>query len=107
MNQKIDLVSLQAALTAREKLPVRYAAMIALQAVNEFDPRLTEAVNAWADGTLTADFALEDCSLQDIMDDTGASLFEAICMMDLQIRHPERIEQAVWVLRGDDVHGIV
>lgn len=106
MNEKLKIDTLQACLVAREELPLRYAAMIALQAANEFDERLIPGVQAWMDEKLTPDFSVEDCSIQDIMDDTDASLFEALCMLNMQIKHPEWIEQAMWVLRGDGVSGI-
>jgi len=106
MTTKIDIVTLQSLLESREGLPLRYAALIALTVAHDFSPELLDGVQAWMDGTLTADFAAADCSLQDIMDDTGAGLFEALCMLNLQLSHPERIEDALWVLRGDELLGL-
>ena len=106
MKEQVNCLELQAALQTREKLSLRYAALLATQVANEFDARLIPAVNAWINKTLTSDFSADDCSLQDIVDDTGASLFEALCMLNMQLKYPERIDEAVWVMRGDEISGI-
>ncbi len=106
MNTNIDIVELQALLMRREGLPLRYAAFLATTVAHEFSPELLRGVSAWMKETLTPDFAIDDCTIQDMMDETEANLFEALFMLHLQSRHPERIEDALWVLRGDELLGI-
>ncbi len=107
MDMKLDVASLQLCIAERENISLRYAGLLALQAAHEFDARLFPAVQAWMEGTLTADFSVEGCSLQDIMDDTEASLLEALYLLNLQIKHPKQIGECEWVLRGDDCSGII
>ena len=107
MNSKIKVASLQGMLMQKEGLPLRYAAMIATTVAHEFDAELLEGVAAWMDGTLTPDFSYEGCSIQDVMDDTDANLFEALYMLHIQSNHPEYIEDALWVVQeGGDLIGI-
>ena len=102
MDAKLYISGLQLCIAEREHIPLRYAAMLALQVENDFDLRLIPAVKEWMEGTLTASFSVEDCSLQDIMNDTGASLLEALYMLNLQIKRPEQIDLCKWLFRGDD-----
>lgn len=106
MDERIKVSDLQIFIAERERVSLRCAALLALQAVNDFDPRLIMATKAWMDGSLTTDFSVDDCSLQDIIEDTGATVLEAIFMLNLQINHPEQIDLCKWVFRGDDCCGV-
>lgn len=105
MDKKIDIIRLQVLLQSRENLPLRHAALLATTIAYDLDERLLPAVNAWMDEKLETSFGVEDCTLQDIIDDTGAGLMEALLMLNLQLQHPERIDEPVWVLRGEEYVG--
>ena len=108
MNPRIDTVTLQAQLIRREGLPLRYAALLVTTVVHEFSEELLRGVSEWMSETLTPDFEIDGCTIQDMMDETDASMFEALLLLHLQTAHPERVENTdvLWVLKGDELLGI-
>ena len=96
-NISIDPIRLQKNIEIKEKLPLRYAALLAADIVSDFDEQLLSGVALWMDDKLTEDFGIEECKLKDIIEDTGADLFESLLMLNLQISHPDRIEKVLWV----------
>lgn len=107
MKKKIDAAKLQACIFARENVSIRMAGIIADWVSNDFDEQLCGALDMWMDGTLTGDFSADGCALQDIIEDTGASIFEALCMLNMQIRRSEQIDKYEWILRSDAVYGVL
>ena len=108
MNTKIDTVILQSQLMRREGLSLRYAALIVTTVAHEFSDELLHGVSEWMNETLTPDFEINGCTIQDMIDETDASMFEALLLLHLQNAYPERIENTdlMWVEKGDELLGI-
>lgn len=100
-----DFTRLQTKLAAEEKLTLPYAAILADMALNRFDERVRKGVILWLDGNLTEDFEVEDTALYEILDELDGSMFQALCIMDMLLKDPERVRQAIWNVGEDTIYG--
>lgn len=100
MNVSVELVGrMQTKITTEENISLSYAAVLAENALCRFDERVREGVLRWVDGSLTADFAVENISLADIQQEIGGSLFQALCVMDIFLKNAGFIPMAEWFER--------
>lgn len=92
--------ALQSKLRLEEKLPIAYAAILADDAMNRFDPRVLEGVKLWVNGELTDDFGVEDATIAEIRKYTGLTGFKALAYMDIYLKNPDFIRYDVdWLER--------
>ena len=103
MNDKTPHL-LQQLLMYREKLPVRYAGVLAAAVFSEFDETVREGFMLWMDGKLTDDFQAGGHTLGSIIANTGATQAEALCMMDTFARHPEQRKNVKWIQQKERLH---
>ena len=97
------VLQLQTELIIREKLPVRYAGVLAAQVFHDFGEKAREGVMLWIEDRLPKEFGIGDYTVGMLMHDVGASAFEALCMMDVFSRHPQSAGEASWVRTYDEV----
>lgn len=90
------ICELQNKIALEENVPIAYAAILAENALYRFDERVQAGVVQWVRGELTADFSVEDISLNDIQDEIGVSLFQALCVMDIYLKNADFIPVASW-----------
>ena len=89
--------ALQQLLMLREKMPVRYAGVLATAVFNDFDERVREGFLLWMDGALPEDFRCGDYVLADVIRNTGASQPEALCMLNTFVQHPDKKAGVKWI----------
>lgn len=94
---------IQTRLIYEEKLPVAYAAVMAAQALFDFQPELQQAVRQWAEGKSVAHAALGEYSVADIQEEIGGSEFQALCMLNMTAKYPRCFDDAVLFLPQDSV----
>ncbi len=80
---------LQNKLIVTEKLPVAYAAILAYEALHQFDPRVLEGVRLWMNDQLTPEFSVEDASVAEIEENFGLTGFKALALMDIYLKDPD------------------
>lgn len=97
------LRAIQRKIIVREKLPMVYAGVLANNVLNHFDERLQDGVKQWLNDTLTPEYEVNGMSLAKLSEGTGATLFGALCMMDVYLKDPDSIRAATWALRRDEV----
>ena len=90
------MLALQTEISVQEKLPLLYAGVLANNVINHFDPRLLEGVNLWVHHQLTPEFGVESVTLADFQASTNASLFGALCLMDVFLRDPDSMPRFRW-----------
>ena len=95
---------IQTRLIRDEKLPLAYAAVMAAQALNDFQPELQQAVRQWAEGKSVAQAALGDHTVEKIQREIGGSEFQALCLLSMSARHPGCFDEAVLFLPQDSVN---
>ena len=84
-----DARTLQTRLMAEVNLPIAYAAILAENALNRFDPRVLEGVKLWMNGQLSDDFSVGDATIGEIRECAGLTGFQALCYMDVYLKHPD------------------
>lgn len=95
---------LQQMLVAREQLPVRYAGTLAVAVFTDFDERAREGFMLWMEEKLTGDFECGGYTLGSVMENTGATQAEALCMLDAFARHPEKKKSVKWIQKKETLH---
>ena len=98
------LADLQLKLINEEKLTLPYAAILAENALYRFEPSVREGVLLWMSGLLDSGFTVEEKSLADIQSEIGCSLFQALCVLDILVKGPERVKGAMWIIPVDRTH---
>ncbi len=97
------LRKIQRKIFVQEKLPLVYAGVLANTVLNHFDERVLEGVEKWLDDTLSPEFEVDGVSLEELREGTEASLFGALCMLDVYLKNPDSIKAATWALSRDEV----
>lgn len=92
---------LQQLLVIREKLPVRYAGVLASAVFNDFDETVRAGFLLWMDEKLPEDFQSGQYTLSAIMQSTGATQVEALCMMNTFAQHPEKKTEVTWIQKKE------
>ena len=90
---------IQSRLISEEKLPVGYAAVLTSQALTQFDPRVKEGVELWAENSLPEDFEVNGMKLTALRRNYGCSDFLALCILNTALTNPECFTEAVFRLR--------
>lgn len=96
------LRAIQRKIFIQEHLPLVYAGVLANEVLNHFDERLLEGVKQWLSDSLTPEFEVEGITLEELREGTEASLFGALCMLDVYLKDPGSIRAAVWELPKDE-----
>lgn len=99
-----NLFRLQSRLVEEEGLSLPWAAILAENALCRFEPALRDAALDWMEGRLDPDFAVNGVSIAEIREETSATPFQALCILDSLTKDPARLQGAVWNLWRDDVH---
>jgi len=98
-----EIHALQLKLMTEEDLSMMHAALMAENALYRFDERVQAGVRLWLEDQLTDDFAVEDITLGDIREETGASPFCALNMLDICLKHESYVEMAMWIEGSDTI----
>lgn len=97
------IMSLQNKLYFEENIPLLYAGVLANTVLNHFDERVLEGVQQWLEGSLKPDFAIDGVSLKKLQKVSGASLFGALCMLDVQLQNPDSVSCITWAEWRDKI----
>lgn len=100
LNMKSEY-ALQQLLVIREKLPLRMAGALAVSVFHDFDEHVREGFLLWMEDKLPEDFQSGKYTLSRLMQTTGATQVEALCMMDTFARHPENMKAVRWVQKKE------
>lgn len=96
--------ALQQLLCIREKLPLRMAGALALAVFHDYDEHVREGFMLWMDEKLPDDFTSGKYRLDRLMQQTGATQVEALCMMDAFARHPEMKKAVGWIQKKEKLN---
>ena len=97
------MMILQNKIRLEEKVPLLYAGILANEALNHFDERVLDGVQQWMNGTLTEEFSVDGISLKKLQKTTKASLFGALCILDVYLRNPEAMPGLIWIEWRDSI----
>ena len=95
---------MQNRLIAEEGLSPAWAAILAEMALYRFGSEAREAAMAWMDGGLSDDRRVGGATVGEARDATGATPFQALCILDSLNTDPARLQPAVWQIWRNDVH---
>ena len=95
---------MQSRLVEEEGLSLTWAAILTENALYRFEPAVREAALKWLDGTLTDETDLGVATVGEVRGETGASPFQALCILDALIKDPARLTPAIWQIWSDEVH---
>lgn len=95
---------MQNRLIAEEGLSPAWAAILAETALYRFGSEARKAAMAWMDGGLSDDRRIGGATVGEARDATGATPFQALCILDSLNTDPARLQPAVWQIWRDDVH---
>ena len=95
---------MQNRLIAEEGLSPAWAAILAETALYRFGSEARKAAMAWMDGGLSDDRRIGGATVGGARDATGATPFQALCILDSLNTDPARLQPAVWQIWRDDVH---
>lgn len=98
------LYRLQSRLAREEGLSLPWAAIVAEDALYRFEPELRGAALDWLEDRLDPNFAVNGVSVAEIREETAATPFQALCILDSLTKDPARLQGAVWKLWRDDLH---
>ena len=97
------MMTLQTKINLEEEIPLLYAGVLANEVLNHFDERTLQGVNLWMAGALTPEFKIGETSLAELQKTTGASLFGALCLMDVYLRDPDSMRGIRWAEWRDEL----
>ncbi len=97
------IMSLQNKIHFEENMPLLYAGVLANTVLNHFDERVLEGVQQWLEGSLTPEFTVDGICLKNLQKVTGASLFGALCMLDVQLQNPDSMPCITWTEWRDEI----
>ncbi len=97
------LRAIQRKIVIQEHLPLVYAGVLANEVLNHFDERLLKGVELWLEDSLTPEFEVDGVTLQELREGTEASLFGALCMLNVYLNDPDAIKAAIWEMEKDEV----
>ena len=95
---------MQNRLIAEEGLSPVWAAILAETALYRFGPEAREAAMEWVNGALSDDRRVGAATVKAVREETGATPFQALCVLDSLNSDPARLSPAVWQIWMDDVH---
>lgn len=95
---------MQKRLIAEEGLSPAWAAILAETALYRFGPDAQAAALEWMNGNLEEGRTIGGVSVAEVRGDTGATAFQAICILDSLNTDPDRLQPAVWQIWRDDIH---
>ena len=95
---------MQNRLIAEEGLSPAWAAILAETALYRFGPEARSAAVEWMNGELSDSRRVGGATVGEARAETGASPFQAICILDSLSADPARLQPAVWQIWRDGVH---
>lgn len=95
---------MQNRLIAEEGLSPAWAAILAETALYRFGPEARAAAVEWMNGELSNDRRVGGATVGEAREETGATPFQALCILDSLNTDPARLQPAVWQIWRDDVH---
>ena len=95
---------MQSQLIAEEGLSPAWAAILAETALYRFGPEARSAAVEWMNGELSDSRRVGGATVGEARAETGASPFQAICILDSLSADPMRLQPAVWQIWRDGVH---
>ena len=93
--------ALQQLLVVKEQLPLRLAGALAVSVFHDFDEQFREGFLLWMEDKLPEDFQSGKYTLSRLMQTTGATQVEALCMMNTFAKHPENMKAVRWVRKKE------
>ncbi|MBQ7850769.1 MAG: hypothetical protein IJ343_13675 [Clostridia bacterium] len=100
LNMKNEF-ALQHLLVVKEKLPLRLAGALAMSVFHEYDEHIREGFLLWMEDQLPEDFQSGKYKLNRLMQTTGATQVEALCMMNVFAKQPENMKAVKWVQKKE------
>lgn len=99
----ISFGKLQGKLIASEHYSVIDSAILTELVINRFSDDVRNTVFEWAEGKDITSSEIDGVTVQDIVDELGCSVFQALCILNALKDKPDCFDLATFILKTDEV----